>query len=366
MEKITVVGVGRMGLCFALALENAGFDVLGLDIVEDYVERLNSKKLNSSEPNVSEYLSKSNNFKATTDLEEALDFSNTIFVMLRTGNVESGKYDHRYIEVLLKDMQKLGRRETFKDIIICSNVSPGYSNEIQERLRGMNYVVSFNPEWIAQGRIIHDFENPDMVIIGTSSVASGDKIERIHKTMCNNDPKICRMDRKSAEIVKIGLNSFLTVKIAYANLLGEIAINSGVAPAPILEALGSDSRICDKYFKYGFGYGGPCFPRDVRSFIYYGKEVGVEPNIVEAVIEANKNHTDFQVEHFIKTHSKSNPVTVDHVAYKQGTVIIDESQQLLFAVKIAKAGYAVIIKECKEIIDQIEDIYGGLFKYEEK
>ena len=366
MEKITVIGVGRMGLCFSLVLEKAGFNVLGLDINSDYVAKINSKKLDSPESDVNNYLRESNNFIATTNIKEAVNFSDTIFIMLRTGNLSNGKYDHCYIEKLLDDLESLEKNIYQKDIVMCSNVSPGYSDEIQERFKDFGYTVSFNPEWIAQGRIIHDFENPDMVVIGEANVDSGNKIEKIHKIICNSNPKICKMNRISAELVKIGLNSFLTIKIAYANLLGDIAIQSGVNPAPILEALGSDSRICDKYMKYGFGYGGPCFPRDVKAFSYYSKKIGVEPSIIEAAKKANEKHTDFQVETFLKMNDKSKSLIINSVTYKKGTVIIEESQQLRVAVKLAQKGYEVKINDSPLVIKQVREIYGDLFKYKEE
>lgn len=366
MEKISVVGVGRMGLCFALTLEEAGFDVIGLDVIEDYVEKLNSKEINSPEPNVNDYLRKSNNFKATTNLEEAISFSNIIFVMLRTGNLSNGKYDHCYVEKFLEELRSLGKQKSSKDIVICSNVSPGYCDDIQRRFRGFGYLFSFNPEWIAQGRIIHDFKNPDMVVIGEANKDSGNRIEKIHKIICNSNPKICKMSRIGAEIVKIGLNSFLTVKIAYANLIGDMAILSGVDPSPILDALGSDSRICDKYLKYGYGYGGPCFPRDTQAFVYYGKQIGLDPSIIEAVMKANDSHSDFQVETFMKMHNPSKSLVINSVTYKKGTIILEESQQLKVAVRLAKNGYKVKINESPEVIEQVKERYGDLFEYCER
>ena len=145
-----------------------------------------------------------------------------------------------------------------------------------------------------------------------------------------------------------------------------MAIRSGQDPAPILNALGSDSRICDKYLKYGYGYGGPCFPRDTQAFTYYAKEIGLEPNIIEAVMEANKNHTDFQVETFMKMHSKSRSLVIDSVTYKKGTIILEESQQLKVAVRLAENGYKVKINESPEVIRQVKDLYGDMFEYCEK
>ena len=366
MKNISVIGIGRIGLCFSLTLERGGYNVLGVDIVEDYIKKINSKKLISPEPNVEQYLRESKNMAATIDLKRAIEFSNIIFVTLRTKSLPSGKYDHYQIENLLDSLIQLGRQIIQKDLIICSNVCPGYSNEIQNRLKDFNYVVSFNPEWVAQGSILINQEYPDLVVIGEDNKNSGDKIEKIYKNICSNVPSVHRMDRLSAEITKVGLNCFLTAKITYANMLGEIAIQSGVDPNPILEAIGGDSRINTKYFKYGFGYGGPCFPRDTRALVYYGNKIGIDPIMIRAIMEINKNHLDFQVEEFMKNNDKSEPVIIDSVTYKKGTIIIEESQQLLFVVKLALNGYEVIINEHSDVIDQIKKEYGDLFKYLEK
>lgn len=150
-------------------------------------------------------------------------------------------------------------------------------------------------------------------------------------------------------------------------MIGEIAIKSGVSPEPILKAIGNDSRINPKFFKYGFGYGGPCFPRDTRAMTRYAKENGINPYIIQAVIKTNKNHLNFQIEQFEKENkNKNKPIIIDSVTYKPGTIIIEESQQLLFAIEIAKKGYKIIIREHPEVIEQVKRIYGKLFVYEER
>jgi UDPglucose 6-dehydrogenase len=367
VENITVAGMGKLGLCFALTLEKGGYNVLGVDIVKDYVDSLNSKTFNSFEPGVNEFLSTAKNMKATTNLKEGIDFSDIIFVILRTGSLENGKYDHSQIENLLDSLIKIGKLNNKKDLVICSNVCPGYSNEIQERLKDYNYAVSFNPEWVAQGQILSDQAFPDLVVIGQANEESGNKIEIIYKDICHNDPPVHKMDRLSAEITKIGLNCFLTTKITYANMLGELAIRSGVNPDPILNAIGGDSRINNKYFKYGFGYGGPCFGRDVRAINYYSEKIEVNTDIIKSVIDTNKSHFLFQIDQFEKENKdKSIPICINSVTYKPGTIIIEDSQQLLFAVGIAKKGYKVIIKENAKVIEQVKEIYGDLFTYEQK
>jgi len=363
-NKVVVVGIGRLGLCFALTLERGGYDVVGIDIKEDYIKSINSKTFLSPEPKVNKYLRDSRYFVATSCLKEAICGADIIFVTLRTESLPSGKYDHSQVESFLRSLVELGKMRETKDLVICSNVCPGYSNEIQNRIKELNYIVSFNPEWVAQGTILQNQECPDLVVIGEGSQESGNRIEEIYKRICSNDPPVHKMDRLSAEITKVGLNCFLTTKITYANMLGEIAIQSGVDPEPILKAIGGDSRINTKYFNYGFGYGGPCFPRDTRALVYYGNQIGIDPIIVRSVMETNKKHLDFQVEKFLEDKDKSESMVFDSITYKKGTIIIEESQQLLFAVKIAEKGYKVIIREDIRVIDQVKEIYGDIFDYE--
>ena len=363
-KKATVIGIGRLGLCFALTLERGGYNVVGVDIQEEYIKSINSKTFLSPEPKVNEYLNNSKNFRATTNLKDAIDFSDIIFVTLRTESLPSGKYDHCQIENFLSKLINLGKQKEIKDIVICSNVCPGYSNEVHQRIKHLNYSVSFNPEWVAQGTIIDNQDHPDLVVIGEDNKDSGDKIENIYKNICSNNPPIHRMDRLSAEITKIGLNCFLTTKITYANMMGEIAIQSGVDPEPILKAIGGDSRINTKYFNYGFGYGGPCFYRDAKAFINYSNKLKIKPSMIIAAEETNKNHLKFQLNEFFKNNSKDKPIIFESVTYKKGVILIEESQQLLFAAEIAKNGYKVIIKEHVNVVEQVKEIYGDLFTYE--
>jgi nucleotide sugar dehydrogenase len=363
MEKASVLGIGRLGLCFALTLERGGYDVLGSDIRNDYVKSINERTLISCEPYVVEYLSKAKNFRAVVNLREAIEHSDMLFVTVRTESLPNGQYNHFQVEQLLSDLTKMGKVDS-KNLVMCCNVNPGYCDEIQERLGQYGYIVSYNPEWVAQGTILYNQAYPDLVVIGESDKIAGDIIENVYHNICLNDPFIHRMDRLSAELTKIFLNCYLATKISYANMIGQIAIQSGVDPSPILAAVGDDSRINPRYFKYGFGYGGPCFPRDTKALVHYAEKVGIDPLITKAVIQTNENHLKFQVSKFIDSHEKDKPVVIDSVTYKPGTVIIEESQQLLFAARIAQAGYQVTIKEHPEVIRQVKRLYGDIFNYE--
>jgi nucleotide sugar dehydrogenase len=243
---------------------------------------------------------------------------------------------------------------------------PGYSDKAQQDLADLNYTVSYNPEFIAQGSILRDQASPDIVLIGEGNEDAGDLIEETYNRMTINDPSIHRMSRIEAEITKISLNCFLTTKIAFANMIGDILKSSNARPEVVLRAIGSDSRIGLKYLNYGFGYGGPCFPRDNRALSIYADDNNINARISKATNLCNAEHLKFQVEDYIKSHKKDNnrKIVFDTVTYKPGTTILEESQQLAFAVALAKEGYTVLVRESSDVINELRKTHGDLFQYE--
>jgi len=363
MKKLSLIGVGKLGLCFALTLEKAAYDVLGCDISEEYVNSLNKKLFSSDEPGVNERMQEVVNFRATTNVEKTIQFSNIIFLLVATPSLPNGRYDHGQIESVMEQLISFGPQKEHKQLIVCCTTMPTYCDTVQERLEDYNYTVSYNPEFIAQGSILKDQLNPDMVLIGEGSKEAGDIIQEIYEKHTESTPKICRMNRVEAEICKIGLNCFLTTKIAFANMIGDIARFTKVRHEPILKAIGSDTRIGNKYLAYGYGYGGPCFPRDNRALALFAGDVEVDALISKASDESNKQHLEYQVELFQIENDMKHPVEFDFVTYKPESTILEESQQLLFAKELAMAGYKVIIKERQSVINEVKAKYGDIFEY---
>ena len=366
MKNVSVIGIGKLGLCFSLTLEKAGYNVVGVDVNKDYVESLNNKTFSSSEPSVDEYLQGSSNFTATTSLSEAVNHSDMLFVVVATPSLENGRYDHRQVDNLINSIEMLGVSNTRKHFVVCCTTMPGYCDSIKERMLALNYEVSYNPEFIAQGTIIKNQAQPDMVLIGESSVEAGDILEEIYVKHTTNEPRICRMTPTEAEITKIALNCFLTTKIAYANMVGDIVKSSGGDPNVVLNAVGQDTRIGNKYLGYGYGYGGPCFPRDNRALAIYAKDIGIEALISLASDDSNSKHLDYQIKEYVENNDKSTEVVFDYVTYKPESTLLVESQQLAFAVGIANEGFKVKVRERKEVVDQLKQKYGNLFEYEER
>jgi len=202
-KNITIFGVGKLGLCFALNLEKAGFNVLGVDVSENYVNLLNSKSLKSSEQGVSELLQASKNFRACTDTSEGLNHSDMLFVLVATPSLSNGKYDHSQIMSVVNSIKAHGKQKDRKDLIIGCTVTPGFCDELQAELNDYGYTVCYNPEFIAQGTIIRDQLSPDLVLIGSNSEESFKKIKGIYEAMVINQPNYSLMSPLSAEICKL-------------------------------------------------------------------------------------------------------------------------------------------------------------------
>lgn len=359
MRNITVLGVGRLGLCFALNLEKKGFKVLGVDISEEYVELLNSKTFNSHEDQVTNLLSHSKNFKATTNILEGLQHSDILFVMVATPSLQNGKYNHAQLKQLITDLKSYGRQKNTKELVIGCTVMPEFCDQVQEELEKYNYSVSYNPEFIAQGTVIRDQLYPDMVLIGSRREESANRIKEVYEILVENNPVYSVMSPLSAEICKIALNCFITTKIAFTNMVGDLATKVGGEAQSILDAIGADKRVGNKCTRYGFGYGGPCFPRDNRALGIYAKEQNCSIHISDATDKCNTDHLQFMIDSF-----KGSDITIKGVTYKPESTILEESQQLAFAVGLAKKDIDVTIIDKPEVIEQVKKLYGDLLNYD--
>jgi len=365
-KNVTVLGVGRLGICMALALDKAGYNVLGSDIFPSYVDALNNKTFQSDEPSVSQYLKESKNFRSTLSLDEALKHSDYVWIFVATPTgVGEKSYDHSMLSKLLSQIND--RKVENKHFFVGCTTLPGYiANTARYLLKDCkNVTVSYNPEFIAQGDIMRGLLNPDMVLIGEATKEVGDWLEVVYKDICQNKPLICRMSAESAEICKLSVNCFITTKISYCNMVADIAERTkGASATDILKAVGLDSRIGSKCLIPGYGFGGPCFPRDNRALGNYARMVGVQPLISVATDEYNKLHTDNMVKAFLA--ENKDEYTFDDVCYKTKcpVPIIEESQKLEVARHIARAGKKVTIKDRAVVIKAVQQEYGGLFHYE--
>ena len=362
--KIGLIGAGRLGICLALLIEKAGFDVIASDVREDYIENLKHKIIFTNEPQVQDYLSQSENIEFTTDNQKVIDESDIIFTLVQTPSLEDGSYDVSAVWKVVQDLQNSNTKG--KSFVVGCTTNPGDCDEFQKML---DMDVYYNPEFIAQGSIIKDLQNADMVLLG----GEGKHLELLQelyyliqygfKPSC-----VHTMSTKAAEITKIAVNCFLTTKISYANMLGEVLSLSGLDDEikTVLSAIGSDSRVGTKYLNFGFGFGGPCFPRDNRAFAAHAQSVGVQHNIGFTTDAFNEEHAKFMKEFFIRKNKNNLPYAFKYLTYKPGIDILTESQQYRLCLDLLDEGYKIycmddaIIHLCDDRIlfeDPKEEVY---------
>jgi nucleotide sugar dehydrogenase len=343
--KIGVIGVGRLGICFALLLDQARHEVIASDIRTNYVASLNRRQITTTEPNVAEMLTNSN-IAFTTDTRNVIQSSDIVYVMVATPSLADGSYDISAVQRVVNDVHECDFDISGKILVVGCTTNPGDCQRIQDSLHDRGVHVLYNPEFIAQGSILRDLQHADMVLIGGEDQAVIDSYANIYNDIQVITPNVHTMSLTAAELVKIGTNCFLTTKISYANMIGEVLIRSGLEKDVdrALTAIGNDSRVGLKYMRYGFGYGGPCLPRDNRAFAHYAKQIGLEFPLGTIVDKFNQEHTEFLRTHYIQRNIKKLPFYIHSIAYKPNTDILEESQQLYLCIGLLESGFRVYIE----------------------
>jgi UDPglucose 6-dehydrogenase len=343
--NIGVVGVGRLGICFALLLDRAGHRVRASDIRSNYVAQLARREIQTSEPLVADLLRVSN-IEFTSDTRSVIQHSDIIYVMVATPSRADGAYDVSAVERVVADLAESDFDIQGRTLVIGCTTNPGDCQRIQEQLRPRGVNVLYNPEFIAQGSIIRDLQQADIVLIGGEDPEVIAQYQQLYDDIQTRLPCVHRMSLTAAEIVKIGINCFLTTKISYANMIGELLTRSGLESDidPALAAIAADSRVGARYMRYGFGYGGPCLPRDNRAFANYARAVGLDFDLGATVDRFNHQHTEFLIRDLISKNKSDLPFWMPSITYKPNTDIIEESQQLAVCQGLLAQGKTVWVR----------------------
>ena len=354
--KIGVIGAGRLGICFALLCEQAGYDVLVSDVREDYVKNLRNKFISTNEPEVSKLLSTSPRLSATSSNNKVIRECDIIYTLVATPSKRDGSYDVSAVWDVVQDIKKV-KKVQGKAFVVGCTTNPGDCEQFQNELDKCGVDVFYNPEFIAQGTIIKDLRTADMVLIGGKRNEIYDQLCEIYNRIQETPPKISIMSTNAAELVKLAVNCFLTTKISYANMVGQVMALSGMEEEipTVLGAIGDDSRVGRKYLNFGFGFGGPCLPRDNRAFASYAKKLGLDYNLGDTTDNFNNDHATFLKDYFVYRNPQNFPFYFDYVSYKKGTDILTESQQYRLCIDLLDDGYTVYINDNDAIMDMISD-----------
>jgi UDP-glucose 6-dehydrogenase len=333
--KIGVIGAGRLGICFALLCEQAGYDVLVSDVREDYVKNLRNKFISTNEPEVSKLLSTSPRLSATNSNSKVIRDCDIIYTLVATPSKRDGSYDVSAVWDVVQDIKKVKKVEGKAFVVGCTT-NPGDCEEFQNEL---------------------DKFGADMVLIGGKRNETYDQLCELYNRIQETPPKISIMSTTAAELVKLAVNCFLTTKISYANMVGQVMALSGMEDEipTVLGAIGDDSRIGRKYLNFGFGFGGPCLPRDNRAFAAHAKQLGLDYDLGSTTDNFNNEHATFIKDYFVYRNPENLPFYFDYVSYKKGTDILTESQQYRLCVDLLDDGYTVYINDIDAIMDRISD-----------
>ena len=351
--KIGVIGAGRLGICFALLAESVGHDVYVSDVRSHYVDQVNAKEIYSNEPEVEDLLLRSKKLRATTSNAEVIKHSDIIFTFVPTPSLDDGSYDCSLVDSVVCDLLRAPNLEGKKFIVGCTT-NPGYVDQVDKRLEGKGISVFYSPEFVAQGSIVRDMRKADMILCGGRDDEGFEKIKLIYSSFMDSDVNFYPMSNTAAEITKIGINCFLTYKISYANMMGQILYKAGCGDEipNILSSIGADSRIGSKYLNYGLGFGGPCLPRDNRALGHYADRVGLKYSLPQVTDDFNEAHADFIKNYCVDRNTEGLPFFIDSIGYKIGCDLVVESPRLRLVEDLLKDGHKVYVQEIDDVINQ--------------
>jgi UDPglucose 6-dehydrogenase len=294
--KLSVIGLGYVGLIQAAGMANQGYNVIGLDIDKTKVEKINSKIPPIYEKGLKELLEKvvPKKFTATTDIKKAIMNSDVTFISVGTPSKKEGSMSMHQLEAVVKEIGPLLKKKKYHLFVVKSTVIPGtcenivvkYLTEKSGKKFGKDFSVVMNPEFLKEGEAIEDFDIPDRIVIGSSD-KKGLKLMR--ELYSQFKCPILETGFKEAEMIKYASNAFLATKISFINEIGNISKRMGIDTNVVSKGIGLDKRINPYFLRSGIGFGGSCFPKDVNAIVYKATEIGYTPRVLRAVLDVNRD-----------------------------------------------------------------------------
>ncbi len=343
--KIAVIGTGYVGLVTGTCLAETGNEVLCIDIDQEKVKQMQSGEVPIYEPHLDvlfERNIKANRLKFSTSLEEGLEHGDIIFLALPTPEDEDGSADLKYILGVADNIGKLIK--DYKVIVDKSTVPVGTSDKVHAAI-SKNATVDFdvvsNPEFLREGFAVDDFLKPERIVVGSSSDRATKLMEKLYKPYVRSGNPIIVMDEKSAELTKYASNSFLAAKITFMNEIANFCEKVGADVDKVRIGMGTDSRIGKRFLFPGIGYGGSCFPKDVKALRKSGLDNNYDFKILDAVINVNARQKLVlipKIESHFNNDLKGKNIAVWGLAFKPETDDIREAPALYMIDALLEAG----------------------------
>ena len=370
---VSIVGLGKLGACMAAAMASRGVRTLGVDVNAEAVTNVQRKIAPVFEPGLAEMMASCDGLlDATMDVAAAIQRTNMTFVVVPTPSNAQGAFSLEYVCAAMEPIGRALRdKSVWHTIVVTSTVLPGSTDYVVKPLLekasgkrcGTDFGLCYSPEFIALGSVLRDFLNPDLLLIGECDPSAGQQLAAFYRDALKIDAPAVRMAPVNAELTKIALNTYVTTKITFANMLAELCeqLPGGDVDA-VTEALGLDRRIGAKYLTGALGYGGPCFPRDNSAMATLLDAMGVSSRLPSTVDWLNRSLPGRVVSMVEELAPSPRRIAVLGLAYKPHTNVVDESQGIAIARQLAGKGFTVTVFD-PVAMDSAKGVLGESVQY---
>jgi len=367
--KISVIGTGYVGLVTGTCLAETGNNVLCVDIDKGKVAKMKQGIVPIYEPHLDVLFQrniKANRLKFSTSLNEGLEHADIIFLALPTPEDEDGSADLSYVIGVAKEIGK--KIKDYKVIVDKSTVPVGTADKVRQVISKetkVDFDVVSNPEFLREGFAVDDFLKPERIIIGSSSTRATKLMQKLYKPFVRSGNPVIIMDERSAELTKYAANSFLATKITFMNEIANFCERVGADVDLVRVGMGTDSRIGKRFLFPGIGYGGSCFPKDVKALHNSGNENGYKFDILNAVIKVNNIQKKIlipRIETYFKNDVKGKRIAIWGLAFKPETDDIREAPAIYMIEELLNKGAKLCVFD-PEAIKNVKDKFTDTIKY---
>ncbi|RLS52029.1 MAG: UDP-glucose/GDP-mannose dehydrogenase family protein [Planctomycetota bacterium] len=367
--RIVMIGTGYVGLVTGTCFADSGNDVVCVDIDQKKVERLQKGDIPIYEPGLSEMVTRNvaqGRLKFTTQVAECVPTANCVFLAVGTPQSEDGSADLKYLFSAVDSIAPHLNQNVV--VVVKSTVPVGTNRKVANRLReliGRSVDVASNPEFLKEGCAIDDFTKPDRVVVGSDRTEPAETLQELYKPFLRTEKPYLAMGLESAEMTKYVANCMLATKISFINEMANLCERVGADINDVRRGIGHDQRIGFSFLFPGVGYGGSCFPKDVRALVNVAREKEMKLHMLEAVDSVNNKQKSVLFgkisEHF-QHKLRGKNVALWGLAFKPRTDDIREAPSLVLIDQLLQAGAAVHVND-PVAIENVREIYGDKLTY---